>query len=259
MFSAPLKCVPSVTRTSLFLHSLGALMYTCCVYYEHNHRPASPKFKQFGGRLQFLTMINFYLTCAASVFALCVDVIQMTTKSLQRDVEITKDGYPPNTSIFIRIRDELISCWMYAGCTIVPILYWGIVVADRNGIHNEETEKRLPIFGVWNQVLHTLPLPYALLLIIGVNYENIPLRRVLVNCALFITGYLSWLSVCASYNGHWVYPVLEKQTRNQFVVFVGVCILVLIFLQLCGRWMASLVWSEKRRQRVIAMEMKLKD
>jgi len=251
MTSSPVKCVPSVTRTSLLVHFLGSVWYACGVYYDHYYRNDIPQFQRFGGRYQFLTQINFKVTFLASVFALCVDVIQMTTKSLQRDVEITKDGYPPNTSILIRIRDELISCWVYALCTIVPILYWGLVLVDKKSMHSAALEKQVPLFGFWNHYVHSFPLLYVFVLITWVNYDNVSTRRMLFNCWALICTYLSWLWYCAQQNGFWTYPIIQKQTRGQFVVFLCVCVGVLVVLQLVGRKWSASVWSPRRRDQEI--------
>merc|ERR1712168_1736100 len=106
---------------------------------------------------------------------------------------MTKDGYAKNSSLLIRIRDELISFWLYTLCTIVPILYWGLVIVDKKAMHSDEAEKRKPLFGLWNQFLPPIPLPYALILISFVNYENISARRMLFNCTALTVGYLSWM------------------------------------------------------------------
>lgn len=172
----------------------------------------------------------------------------MTTKSLQPDTNITKDGYPKNKSLLIRIRDELISFWVYAGCTIVPILYWGLVIVDKNSMHSAKIEKRMPMFGLWNQFVHTVPLPYAFALITFVNYENVSTRRMLSNCTATIVGYVSWMWYCALQNGYWAYPIIQKQSSGQFVVFTGVCILVLVVLQLIGRKWSAMVRNPRRRE-----------
>ena len=98
---------------------------------------------------------------------------------------------------------------------------------DKEGIRTAEMQKRKPMFGLWNQFVHTIPLPYALMLITLVNYENISVQRIVCNCTAFIVGYLAWLSYCARQNGFWTYRVIQKQSSSQFIVFTGVCVMVL--------------------------------
>ena len=145
----------------------------------------------------------------------------------------------------------MIGFWVYMGSTLVPMLYWGIVLIDKEGIHGDEVEKHLPLFGLWNQLLHTVPMMYGFVLITCVNYNYISKRHMLFNCTAFTVGYVSWMGVCANHNGHWPYPVLDSQTPVGFVVFIGCCVVVMMLLQMVGRKVAAAVWSEQRREDVI--------
>jgi len=252
MFATPTKCVPTVTFTSLLVHTLGALWYTACVYYDRFVRIPPPVFLVYGGRSQYLTMNTLYLTFAASVYAFCVDLIQYTTHKLHPHCVATTNGYARNTSLLLRIRDELMSCWVYSSCTIVPIMYWGIVYFHKDGIHSQEVEKRMPLFGLWNQCVHTIPFLYAFLLLVFVNYEHIAVRRMLLNSSLFTLGYVSWMGYCAQQNGYWAYPVIQKQNNVQFAVFLVLNVVVLMSLQAVGRKVAAIVWSEKRCKNIVA-------
>lgn len=251
MFTSPAKCIPSVTKTSLVLHFLGSLWYAFGIYHDRRYHIDAPIFNGFGGRFKYLTMISAYLTFIFSMVAFSVDLIQLTTTSLQPEEVTDKNGYTKNSSRLIRIRDELISCWVYLGCTIVPILYWGLIVVDYDGIHNEETEKRSPLLGWYNQFLHTIPLPYVVLLISCVNYEYRSVKRVFISTSLATIAYISWMAYCAKVNGLWAYPILQKQTTPEFIVFIGVCIVIIMLLQLSGRKISSVIWSEQRRQDII--------
>ena len=255
MFASPAKCTPSVTKTSLLVHLFGTLWYSFAICHDRKYHD-SYLFDGFGGRAQFLTMITFYFTFVANLFSFVVDCIQLATNLLD-SVKLTKDGYPKNSFLLISIRDEFMSTWVATLCTFVPLLYWGIVATDIKGIHNDQIEEVTPLFGWFNQSLHTIPLLYAVLAISLVNYEYTSVKKVLLEISFFIVGYISWMAYCAQVNGAWAYDIIEHQNKAEFAIFISLCILILMIMHLITRAISSAVWNEGRRDKIlIEMERK---
>lgn len=236
----PVKCSPAVTKVSILLHTLGTVCFFRAIYHDITEFHDHPSFLIFGGRFKYLTMINLYFTFAASFYSLCVDLCHILVGS--RD-----DSKRP--SMFLQLRDELMSCWVFMLCCSVTILFWGIAFVDLEGIHSAEHEKKSPLLGWYNNFVHTLPLPYTLLTITLVNYEFKPLKHALVKIVLFVVVYLSWMAYCAKVYGFWAYKFLQKLPPPAFLIFICVAVLLLFLIQLCGRFLAGLVWNENKLNR----------
>ena len=250
MLASPVKCVHSVTKKSLFLHIMGTLWYCYGLYYDRMYR-FIPSFQRFGGRFQFLTIICAHIVLVSSLYAFIVDFLQITFKLFDSSHESKSEGYPVNKSIMISIRDELMTCWVFNLCVFVSAIYWTIIVIDKEGIHPATHEDLMPLFGWFNQFLHTIPLIYAIMLITNINYEYPPIKRVFSLTFIFMVIYLLWLAYCAKINGQWAYTFMMKQSNIQFALFICVCTGVLVFINLLGRKLSAMIWNEKKRDHVI--------
>ena len=148
------------------------------------------------------------------------------------------------TSPCIRMRDELMSSWVFMSCSLVTMLYWGIAAVDLEGIHPPEHEKIVPLLGWYNNFLHTFPFVYSFLLITRVNYRYKPVISTITQTVVAVTLYFAWLAYCAKMNGVWAYGFLSKFPPKEFAVFVMFCNVAAISLQLAGRFLASCVWNK---------------
>lgn len=219
-------CVASSTKTSLFIHTFGVLVYCYGTYYDYYYRDTRLLSSGFGGRLRFLTSISLYLSFISSTFAMFVDLIHVCG---------VKQKKP---SLLIRIRDELMGTWVFTLCSFVSIMYWGIAAVYLPGIHNERIEKVNPLWGWFNHYLHSFPIFYAFTLISFARYKFRPLRNIMVTMIVFVALYLSWLALCAKINGVWAYPILEHLSRVGFVIFTAVASCLLMFVHIIGRTIA---------------------
>jgi len=220
---------PSVTVRSFLLH-LTTFLWQLYGMYKYHGAINLPMFINFGGRLKFLTHLTACVVLLSTGIATLVDFVHLVIGSSKR-------------SFMIVIRDELMSFWCYTTGSFVPIMYWGIVMADPHGIHPPVIEKLMPMRGWHNNFLHTAPFFFANICILFVNYEHAGVKRALVNAILLGTGYTAWMYKCKTMNGNWPYPFLDKFTMKQLTVFI-LCSNVLFFIMaLIGRKIASLKWK----------------
>ena len=147
IYSRPEKCVPCVSVTSLLLHAFGCLMYGYTIYFER-YILQLKIFEFYGGRAQFLTMINLYGTFFATGYAVAIDIIQLLTSWLE-DRNPTKEGYFPCNSLLLTIRNELISFWAYTLSVLVTVMYWSVIAVDVECIQlNSEKWYRYLVGGI---------------------------------------------------------------------------------------------------------------
>ena len=252
IYSRPEKCVPCVSVTSLLLHAFGCLMYGYTIYFER-YILQLKIFEFYGGRAQFLTMINLYGTFFATGYAVAIDIIQLLTSWLE-DRNPTKEGYFPCNSLLLTIRNELISFWAYTLSVLVTVMYWSIIAVDVEGMHSAEFRKMVPLFGWWNQMCHTFPLIYANLLIILINYEYISRKKALIYAILYGIGYLTWLVHCYQVNGFWAYFFLAKLSVLQFAIFVVFTDAAMFLVFLLGKMISSIVWTKDRKNEIIKQQ-----
>jgi len=255
MFTRPTKCIASVTVTSFLLHFSLFLWQLHGVYHNHLHINL-PIFENYGGRLQFLTMITSYTMCVGAGFAAIVDIIQLVTGSLE-EKRPSKDGFPSNSSTLISIRDEVMSFWVYNLGIFVSVLFWGIAAVDLESIHPEETNVIMPLFGWHNHFLHTLPLIIANMQVLYVNYNFPSISKALISALVFSVGYLAWMYKCKTMNGSWAYDIMDKFDQSQFVIFIVACVVFFLILSLIGRKVGCIRWNEdKKDQILISLEKK---
>ncbi|XP_057289807.1 androgen-induced gene 1 protein-like [Hydractinia symbiolongicarpus] len=240
MFAKPGKCAPSVTKTSCILHSSLFIWYCFGIYHDRCCYPFSEN-KTYGGRTKYLTHITAYLVWISSGVACFADLIQLTTNWLE-----SKSSKEESRSVILLVRDELMSFWAFTLSVFVCILYWGILYVDYDGMHSEAMEKISPLFGWFNQFLHTLPIIIAFILTICVNYQHPPIWRILIYIVTLGSGYLSWINHCAKMNGYYAYPFMNHQSSSEFIIFCIFCHFVFFFIYLIGRKFASYVWSAER-------------
>ena len=249
MFPNPTRCVPSVTYKSFFLHLLA---FSWCIFGTYNDRTnyVLPKFNQYGGRFQFLTMITAYFCLVAYGVAFVVDLIQMLTGLLEGK-QITKNGYTTNNSFLISLRDDLISFWAFTLSTFVVILYWSLAYIDLEGVHPAEDRKTVHLFGWYNQYLHTVPIFNALILITNVNYAYGGIKKSIIFTIIFGSSYFLWISHLAKVKGYWAYGFMEKLNDVQFGIFCVACHFIFFALYTIGRKISALSWSQEYKERVL--------
>lgn len=249
MFAASKRCIPSVTFKSFFLHFI-AFSWCCFGTYKDRTAYSVPKFNEYGGRFQFLTMITAYFCLVSYGVAFVVDLLQMVTGFLE-DRRITKNGYQPHNSYLISLRDDLISFWVFTLSTFVVILYWSLAYIDLEGVHPAEDRKVVPLFGWYNQYLHTVPIFTALLLITNVNYGYGGIKKTIVFTIIFGTSYLFWISHLAKVKGYWAYPFMAKLTDVQYGAFCAACHLIFLVLYAVGRKISAMTWSQEYKEQVL--------
>ena len=256
MIGKSCKCTASVTYTSFLLHFLGFVWYSFGLYHDRNYY-SIPQFMAFGGRFQYLTLITAYFTWIVSGMASVIDLIQITTNYLE-DSKPTSEGYVESKSKLINIRDELISLWVFTLAVFVCFMYWVICAIDPDGMRPPDIVKVIPLFGWFNQFLHTVPLFYVIILISMINYEYSNLQRVIFSLITFTSGYISWMWYCATANGFWAYDFMGKLSNTEFCLFLIGCIGVVIAIYFAGRKYASLIWSEDKRDALLIEKEKKK-
>jgi len=249
MLAAPARCIPSVTLRSFILHSI---IFAWCSFgiYKDQTVYIIPKFKEYGGRAQFLTMITAYVCLVAYGIAFVVDLIQMVTGLLE-DKKITTNGYEEHRSILISLRDDLVSFWAFTLSVFVVLMYWSLCYIDLDGVHPLESRKITPLFGWYNQYLHTVPIFNAFLLITNVNYGYGGIKKVIFNIILLGSGYFFWISHLAQVKGYWVYGFMDKLNKVQFGAFVVACHLIFFIVYAVGRKVSTSCWSQEYKERVI--------
>lgn len=246
----PARCTPSVTRKSFFLHLL-AFSWSCFgIYCDRNVYNQLPKFKEYGGRTQYLTMITAYVCLVCYGVSFLVDLLQILTGFLENK-RITNSGYQEHQSFLISLRDDLISFWAFTLSTFVVIMYWGLAAIDLEGLHPAEDRKFVPLFGWYNQYLHTIPIFVIFVLITNVNYGYGSYKKSLIYTVALGSSYLSWITHLAKVKGYWAYGFMEKLNQVQFSVFIVVCHVIFFAVYLIGRKVSSSVWSQERKEQII--------
>lgn len=249
MSSSPVKCQTSVTKISFSLHFFGFLWYCNGIYHDRTV-VLLPQYSRFGGRFQYLTLLTAYAIFITTAFATIVDLIQLLTNALEKR-QPDETGFREKTSFLLNIRDELVTFWCYAAGTIVVIMYWSIAAIDVDGIHPVENRILNPLFGWYNQYLHTVPLLYVNILIIFVNYSYPTVQKASFYSIIAGAGYIRWMFKCYAENGVWPYRFLGTFSTVQYFVFVVFVNIVLMIAFLCGRWLASKIWNEERKKKVL--------
>ena len=249
MVSSPTRCVPSVTGTSFLLH-LVAFSWCCYGTYNDRTKYAVPKYNDYGGRFQFLTMITAYICLVSYGIAFCVDLLQMVTGFLEKK-EITKSGYPAHNSMLISLRDNLVTFWVFTLSTFVVILYWSLAYIDLEGVHPAEDRKVVPLFGWFNQYLHTVPIVTAFILITNVNYTYGSFKTSLFFTVTFGSSYFMWISHLAKVKGFWVYGFMDKLSDTQFAIFIVACHIFLLVVYMFGRKVSAVCWSQEYKEKIL--------
>jgi len=245
----PARCTPSVTGKSFLLHLL-AFLWSCFGIYCDRTFYSLPKFKEYGGRTQYLTMITAYVNLGCYGIGFFVDLLQIVTGFLESK-KITNNGYQEHQSFLISLRDDLISFWAFTLSTFVVIMYWGIAAIDLEGLHPEEDRKYVPLFGWYNQYLHTLPIFVIFILIVNINYSYGSYKKSLVYTVMLGSSYLFWITHLAKVKGYWAYPFMEKLDKVQFSLFIVLCHVIFFAVYLIGRKVSASVWSQERKERII--------
>jgi len=244
----PSQCIPSVTWTSLILHLSAFLWYCFGVYHEAYHY-RSPNFDSYGGRFKYFTVITEYLCIVVYGYSFLVDLLQITTGWLESTVTHANNGrLKDNQSIFIRLRDYLMTVWISTLSIFVVIAFWGIAAVDVEGIHPASHQKRVPLFGWFNHYLHTTPGIIAIILLTCVNYRYGSISRSTASILTFGLSYVVWMWHVAGVTGNWPYEFIDGLSREWWIAFVVVCLIVILMLDLLGRKISSIVWSEKRKR-----------
>lgn len=248
VLAKPVKCIPSVTTTSLILHGLS-FGWSCFGIYKDRTVYILPIFFEYGGRFQYLTMITAYFCWIANGIAFLIDLIQMMTGAFESPM-----SSPPEkrkASFMIKLRDDLMSFWTFVLSTFVVLLYWGIAAVDLEGLHPEEHRKITPLFGWYNQYLHTTPIVITFIQIMYINYQYCGIPKALFFTATLGISYISWITHLAKVKGYWAYGFMDKQTQGEFVVFVIACHMIFFSIYLIGRKIASSVWNEDYRDKMM--------
>ena len=249
MTMKPDKCIASVTPVSLFLHLFGFLWY-CFGIYHDRHTYIVSEYMAFGGRFQHLTMITAYIIFGATGIASLVDCIQIITHSYKCSTSRSKHC-AEFISVLILIRDELMSVVVFTFGTLVPLLYWVRRVIVDPTIRTREYVNVIPLFGWYNQFLHTVSLFYSVVLIANVNYQYTTISRAVLTLLTFDVGYFCWLLCCFYVNGFWAYDILEILSLKEFSFAVSLVSILTILAYLLGRKLSALFWNNAKRDRTI--------
>lgn len=245
----PVRCLPSVTYRSFFLH---LIIFAWCCFGTYKDRTVYilPKYSEYGGRFQYLTLITAYVGLISYGVAFFVDLIQILTGFLE-DKKITKNGYPSHHSFLISLRDDLISFWTFTLSTFVSFMFWGLAAVDLKGIHTEEEERVSPLFGWYNHYLHTGPIINVFILITNVNYSYGSFTKSIIYTVILGASYFAWITYLEKVSGYWVYPFLAKLTSIQFAVFCVACHFVFLVIYIIGRKVSSMFWTTECKEKII--------
>lgn len=243
----PSQCIPSITWTSLILH-MSAFLWYCFGVYHEMHYYRSPNFVSYGGRFKYFTMITEYLCFVVYGYCFLVDLLQMVTGWLE-STHPTRNGRLKNDqSILIQLRDYLMTVWISTLSLFVVIAFWGIAAVDIDGIHPASHQKLVPLFGWYNQYLHTTPGIISITLLICNNYRYGSILRSTVSILSFGLSYVAWMWHLADVTGNWPYEFIEKLSREEWVIFVVVGLFVILLLDLFGRKISATFWNEKLQE-----------
>ena len=203
----------------------------------------------FGGRTQFLPMITLYLTFMASVFAFLVDASEIIANHIDSIMERKCGGeiaYIPRhpDTLMISLRDEFMGTWVQTLCTFMSLFYWGTYLMGLSVIQHDQFT---PIGGWFNHALHTIPVVWAFLTMIYVDYEYPSLCNVFKRMVGFTGVYLVWLRICSRTNGYWAYDFIGEQP---ILILANIFIFSLTLVSLMNRKVSTLLRSRIYREEI---------
>ena len=228
--------VAAVTIKSLILH-LSAFLWCCYGAYHDQYTYYSPNFATYGGRFKYLTHCTAYLCHATYGFAFLVDLIHLLTG------RNTSGDRNKDRSFLVSIRDYLVTMWSSNLSVFVVIMFWAVAYIDLEGIHPAEHQKIVPLFGWFNQYLHTIPGVITFILLTNVNYKHRSFLASVVSAIAFGAFYFSWMKHLADVMGTWPYSFIDGMPNNVFTGFVVVTHVVILVIDLFNRWISRIAWG----------------
>ena len=243
------KCIASETPVSLFLHFFGFLWY-CFGIYHDRHTYVVPIYMAFGGRFQHLTMTTAYMIFAATGIASLVDCIQIITHYYKYFISGSKHC-AEFISVLISIRDELMCSFVFTFGTLVSILYWICRAIVDPTITTREYEKVIPVFGWYNQFLHTVPLFYSVVLMANINYQYTTISRAVFTLVTFDISFCCWLFYCFYVNGFWAYGYFKILSMNEIILTLSLVSTLSILAYLSCRKLSILIWKKATMDRTL--------
>ena len=206
----------------------------------------------YGGRLKFLTHWSQYVHTLFFAFATAINfnnrylipasgLAPDTASSLGKDAE---------ESALVRLRDSVFVAVCFPLGIMVCLLFWGITLVEPGGIMTSENARMVPLYGIYNQYLHTFPLLLDLAALYLVSHIY-PRRRKGVLCVVLIAlSYLVWLVHIGNHTGYWCYGFLQHQTRFEFSVFVLATMLATTAVYIIGEKISAFVWRGAFRKSI---------
>uniref|UniRef100_A0A0P4WGU4 Androgen-dependent TFPI-regulating protein n=1 Tax=Scylla olivacea TaxID=85551 RepID=A0A0P4WGU4_SCYOL len=222
----------------LALHVVLFAVWSVGVYTNANLDPPerTPRYdfayKDYGGRLKFLTFLDGVLQC--SFFGLCV----------LNDLLGSETVVANKRSFLQKLRDFLLSTLVVPLGVFIPLIFWGLYAVDRELIFPVSLDAWFP--GWLNHLMHTLPLIASLLEVVFVNHVY-PRGRILYIPIIVASAlYVSWLCFIAYYAGFWVYPVFEVLDFKSRAVFMACLIPPNLFFVFLGQKLHMAIWGPSK-------------
>ena len=226
----------SVTTKSLLMH-LSAFLWSCFGTYHDYFSYQSPNFLTYGGRFKYLTHCTAYLCLVVYGLAFLIDVMHLMSLSpKKKDSEMER-------SFGVIVRDYLVTMWSSNLSIFVVLMFWGVAAVDLEGIHPEEHQKIVPLWGWFNQYLHTTPALITLILLANVNYHRSSIASTVASIFIFGASYFAWMKHLSVVLGSWPYSFIDGMPDTMFVAFVAITHILMLILDLLTRSIFSNVPS----------------
>ncbi|XP_047491213.1 androgen-induced gene 1 protein-like isoform X1 [Penaeus chinensis] len=224
---------------SSLLHLLVFCTYGYGIYHNVTklRPPSSPAldfaYRQFGGRLKFLTFLNALLQCG--FFGLCV----------LNDFVGSESPIYARRSLLQRLRDWLFTSLVLPMGVFVSCIFWALYAVDRELIFPASLDSWFP--GWLNHIMHTLPAIGAIAELYSVCHcfqKGIKMYYPIL-VAYFL--YLSWICYIAYAAGFWVYPVFEVLDMKGRTIFLAALLLPNLFFVHLGPRLHNMIWGSSTK------------
>lgn len=208
-----------------------------------------PMYSTYGGRFKFLTHLSQYLN--ALYFCFAVAVVLASQLALGRKDDGDDLARPDSDGKLPRIIRALIhfrDCFFVSICfplaVMVGLLFWGVTLAtwDNGGTTSRETRTIVPLFGLYNHYLHTIPLILSLTGIFLVKFRYPERKYGILAVSAFSLLYIAWFVHIGNHTGYWMYPFIEHQKMGEFLLFVIGSALAAILVYIFGEKLSFFFW-----------------